>query len=110
WKLGAGAERLRMEEPRNLERAVSILAFIAIRLLQLREAITPPYYLRKKGLVDAANELESQSAATVFDEDEWKLLMKMGKPNGWNGKDVPSLKDAYQSLAKLGGFMDSKRT
>ena len=99
-----------MTEPKNLERAVSILAFIGVRLLQLREAITIPYYLRKKGLIEAANELEDQSCDTVFEEDEWKLLMKMKKPRGWNGKDTPSLKWAYQSLAKLGGFTDTKRT
>ena len=110
WKTGAGAERQRMTEPKNLERAVSILAFIGVRLLQLREAITIPYYLRKKGLIEAANELENQSCDTVFEEDEWKLLMKMKKPRGWNGKDTPSLKWAYQSLAKLGGFTDTKRT
>ena len=110
WKTGAGAERQRMAEPRNLERAVSICAFIGVRLLQLKEVITIPYYLRKKGLSEAANELENQSCETVFDEDEWKLLMKMKKPRGWNGKDVPSLKWAYQSIAKLGGFTDTKRT
>ena len=32
WKTGAGAERQRMTEPKNLERAVSILAFIGVRL------------------------------------------------------------------------------
>lgn len=37
WKTGAGAERQRMEEPDNLERMVSILSFVAVRLLQLRE-------------------------------------------------------------------------
>lgn len=53
WKTGAGAERQRMIELKNVERAVSILAFICVRLLQLREVITIPYYLRKKGLVVA---------------------------------------------------------
>ncbi len=37
WKTGAGAERQRMEEPDNLERMVSILSFVAVRLLQLRK-------------------------------------------------------------------------
>ena len=32
WKTGAGAERQRMEEPDNLERMVSILSFVAVRL------------------------------------------------------------------------------
>lgn len=49
WETGAGAERQRMTEPKNLERAIPILAFIGVRLLQLREAITIGYYLCKKG-------------------------------------------------------------
>ncbi|WP_368501226.1 transposase [Shewanella sp. 3_MG-2023] len=35
-KMGARAEHLRMTEPRDLERAVSLLAFIGVRLLQSR--------------------------------------------------------------------------
>lgn len=57
WKTGAGAERQRMTEPQNLERAVSILAFIGVRLLQLREVMTLALYLRKKGLSDAKSVL-----------------------------------------------------
>ena len=47
WKTGAGAERQRMTEPGNLERTVSILAFVGVRLLQLRESFTLPIYLTK---------------------------------------------------------------
>lgn len=110
WKTGAGAERLRMTEPQNLERAASILAFIGVRLLQLRETITLPYYLRKKGLIDEALSLEEQCCDTVFANDEWRLLMRHYKPRGHKGKAVPSMKWAYLSLAKLGGFSNSKGT
>lgn len=80
WRMGAGSERQRMTEPKNLERAVSILAFIRVRLLQLREAITIPYYLRKKGLVDEAKAVKTQHYDTVLEEDEWKVLMRFNKP------------------------------
>ncbi len=110
WKTGAGAERQRMTEPKNLERAVSILAFIGVRLLQLRETITIPYYLRKKGLIEEAKAVEDQSCDTVLEEDEWKVLMRFNKPRGHKGNGAPSLKWAYQSIAKLGGFTDTKRT
>ncbi|MCD8560450.1 MAG: IS4 family transposase [Shewanella xiamenensis] len=110
WKTGAGAERQRMTEPRNLERAVSILAFIGVRLLQLRESMTIPYYLRKKGLIEAARCVEEQGCDTVLEEDEWRLLMRIHKPRGHKDKGAPSLKWAYQSIAKLGGFTDTKRT
>ncbi|WP_040571916.1 IS4 family transposase [Shewanella benthica] len=110
WKTGAGAERQRMTEPQNLERAASILAFIGVRLLQLRETITLPYYLRKKGLVGEALSLEEQGCDTVFVRDEWKLLMRHYKPRGYKGKSAPSMKWAYISLAKLGGFTNTKGT
>lgn len=110
WKTGAGAERQRMTEPAHLERAVSILAFIGVRLLQLREVMSLPLYLRKKGLIDEALEMENQCCDTVFEEDEWKILLQHYKVRGHDGKTAPSMKWAYQSLAKLGGFTDSKRT
>jgi hypothetical protein len=110
WKIGAGAERQRMTEPKNLERAVSILAFIGIRLLQLREVMTLPLYLRKKGLIDEAVGIEKQRCDTVFEQDEWKILQQHYKVRGHDGKTAPDMKWAYKSLAKLGGFTDSKRT
>ncbi|SQH75676.1 transposase (fragment) [Shewanella benthica] len=110
WKTGAGAERQRMTEPQNLERAVSILAFIGVRLLQLRETITLPYYLRKKGLIDETLDMENQSCDTGFDKDEWKLLSRHYKPRGHKGKSAPSMRWAYLSLAKLGGFTNTKGT
>jgi hypothetical protein len=110
WKTGAGAERQRMTEPKNLERAVSILAFIGIRLLQLREVMTLPLYLRKKGLIDEAVGIEKQRCDTVFEQDEWKILQQYYKVRGHDGKTAPDMKWAYKSLAKLGGFTDSKRT
>jgi len=110
WKTGAGAERQRMTEPKNLERAVSILAFIGIRLLQLREVMTLPLYLRKKGLIDEAVGIENQRCDTVFEQDEWKILQQHYKVRGHDGKTAPDMKWAYKSLAKLGGFTDSKRT
>lgn len=110
WKTGAGVERLRMTSPDNLERAASILGFIAIRLLQLREVLTLPIYLRKKGQIEEAEGMENQSCASVLEEDEWRLLMQHYKPRGHQGKGAPSMKWAYQSIAKLGGFTDTKRT
>ncbi|AZG35469.1 IS4 family transposase [Shewanella psychromarinicola] len=65
WKTGAGAERQRMTEADNLERAVSILAFVGVRLLQLREALTLPFYLRKQGLQEEATAVESESCGAV---------------------------------------------
>ncbi|STM86703.1 putative transposase [Escherichia coli] len=63
-----------MEEPDNLERMVSILSFVAVRLLQLRESFTLPQALRAQGLLKEAEHVESQSAETVLTPDECQLL------------------------------------
>lgn len=110
WKTGADVERLRMTSADNLERAASILAFVGIRLLQLREVLTLPIYLRKLSQVEEAKALENQSFSIVLEDDEWRILMQHYKPRNHKGKGAPNMKWAYQSIAKLGGFTDTKRT
>lgn len=110
WKTGAGAERQRMEEPDNLERMVSILSFVAVRLLQLRESFTPPQALRAQGLLKEAEHVESQSAETVLTPDECQLLGYLDKGKRKRKEKAGSLQWAYMAIARLGGFMDSKRT
>ena len=75
WKTGAGVERLRMASADNLERSASILAFVGVRLLQLREVLTLPVYLRKRGQIEEAKALENQSCSGVLEDDEWRILM-----------------------------------
>jgi len=118
WKTGAGAERQRMEEPDNLERMVSILSFVAVRLLQLRESFTLPQALRAQGLLKEAEHVESQSAETVLTQDECQLLgyldkgkrKRKEKAERKRKEKAGSLQWAYMAIARLGGFMDSKRT
>ena len=110
WKTGAGAERQRMEEPDNLERMVSILSFVAVRLLQLRESFTLPQALRAQGLLKEAEFVESQSAETVLTSDECQLLGYLDKGKRKRKEKAGSLQWAYMAIARLGGFMDSKRT
>ena len=49
WKTGAGAERLRMLCAGNMQRLAVILMFVAVRLLQIREALILPYDRKAKG-------------------------------------------------------------
>lgn len=110
WKTGAGAERQRMAEPDNLERVVSILAFIGIRLLQLRESFTLPVYLKRLGLEREAEQVATQPCDKVLSMDEWQVLVQMDRTTSLNNGQVPSLQWAYLAIARLGGFTDSKRT
>ena len=97
WKSGGTqVEDLRMQSKENLERMVVILAFIAVRLHQLR-------YL---GL--NKEEAEKQSCEMILSPQSWKILwskQEKRKPP----KKAPSLYWAYINLGKLAGWYDSKR-
>ena len=110
WKTGAGAERQRMEEPDNLERMVSILSFVAVRLLQLRESFTLPQALRAQGLLKEAEHVESQSAETVLTRMNVSYWAIWTRENASAKEKAGSLQWAYMAIARLGSFMDSKRT
>ena len=51
WKSGAGVEQRRMRGADNLERIAVVLAFVAVRLLQLREVFVPPAWMHAEGVV-----------------------------------------------------------
>lgn len=110
WKTGAGAERQRMTDKDNLERMVSILAFVAVRLMQLRESFTLPLFLKAQGLLDEAEHVANLPCDTVLSTEEWQLLSPPDKEKGNTDKDAPSLQWAYHAIARLGGFTDTKRT
>ncbi|RDU78640.1 IS4 family transposase, partial [Aeromonas veronii] len=99
-----------MEEPDNMERMVSILSFVAVRLLQLRESFTLPQELRVQGLLREAEHVENQSCETVLTQDECQLLNYLDKGKRKRKEREGSLQWAYMAIARLGGFMDSKRT
>jgi hypothetical protein len=94
WKSGVGVERCRMQRASNIQRLAVILAFVAIRVLQLREAF----------------DADPTSPCTLILQDtEWKILWvtieKKHPP-----KKPPSVKWAYHAIGRLGGWYDSKRT
>ena len=94
WKSGAGVERQRFQSADNLERIAVILAFVAIRLLQLRER---------------HEEDPSASCQEVLTETEWKVLW-MAVEKTRPPKKVPTASWAYRAIARLGGWHDTKRT
>lgn len=99
WKSGVGVERLRLQRKENLERGGSILAFIAVKLLQIREL----------GLNLSDKNNKNISAVYLLSKDEWRVLwiaINKSKPP----RKVPTMKWVYESLGKLGGWYDSKRT
>ncbi|HCM1915985.1 TPA: IS4 family transposase [Salmonella enterica subsp. salamae serovar 28:r:e,n,z15] len=97
WKSGgAQVEQLRMQTRDNLERMVTILAFVAVRVLALRQG-------------GVSEETQNESCESVLSQVEWKLLW-MKQEGKALPESPPPLKWACQSLAKLGRWYDSKRT
>lgn len=97
WKSGgAQVEQLRMQTRDNLERMVTMLAFVAVRVLALRQG-------------GVSEETQNESCESVLSPVEWKLLWvkQEGKAPP---ESPPTLKWACLSLAKLGRWYDSKRT
>lgn len=98
WKTGGTqVEKLRMQSKDNLERMTVILAFIAVRIQQLR-------YLGLQ--TERAKKLKCES---LLSSVEWKLLWLKTESEKLP-KQVPSLHWAYLRLGKLSGWNDSKRT
>lgn len=94
WKSGIGVERQRFQSIGNLERMLVITAFLAVRLLQLRE------------LLDATE----TTSEKVLAEDEWKILWLSTERNKPFPNTAPPAHWAFYAIAKLGGFSDTKRT
>ena len=99
WKSGGTQiEKSRLQSAGNLERMAVILAFIAVRLLQLREVV----HLDKK--------LISKDCSHILSELQWHLLWRKQEKKAYRKKTPPTMAWAYYALARLGGWKDSKRT
>ena len=95
WKSdGTDIESLRLQSQDNMERLVTINGFIATRILQLKFANALP---------------DNPDCEQILSAKAWKLLwlkrMKTTLPD-----TVPTMSWAYQELARLGGWKDTKRT
>ena len=89
-----------MQDINNLEKMVVILAFIAVRLLQLKEAF------EKENI----NKEAAISCSTLLSKEERYVLWSAVEKNKPFSKKFLSLGWAYQAIAKLGGWSNSKRT
>ena len=96
WKSGVGIERQRFQCAQNLERMLAVTAFLAVRLLQLREHLSAPA------------ERES-SCEAILTPDEWHVLW-LSREAGPPPAVAPSARWACLAVARLGGFADTKRT
>jgi len=95
WKSGCGVKYLRMPYRNNLQRMAAILAFVAVRLLQLKEW--------------SADEPESP-CTHLLSENEWKCLWYKNEKGKPFPNSPPTTRWAFYAVAKLGGWIDTRRT
>jgi hypothetical protein len=93
WKSGCGLEQRRLQSAENLERLMTILAPIAVRLLQLR-------HLAQLDGEQPCNE--------VLSADAWRCLWARRNRDGDIPADPPSAAWAMDAIARLGGWRDTK--
>ena len=93
WKSGCGLHDTRMQHADNLHRLAQILAFIAVRLLQLKE------------LKDS-----DENCELLLKREEWKILWLSTKKGESLPDTPPPMRWAYYAIAKMGGWIDTKRT
>lgn len=106
WKTGAGAEKQRMQTAENLEKMIVVLGFVAVRLLQLREALEINKKQRGKLLeMRCTNVLTREEYITL-----WFAMQRTKNKKQTLPKKIPDIGWAYESIAKLGGWSNSKRT
>lgn len=95
WKTdGTNIEDAQLQSKDNLDRLVTISAFIAVRILQLKFA---------------KEQNEDASCEQVLSPKAWKLLW-LKRVSKTLPPAPPSMKWAYEQLARLGGWKDTKRT
>lgn len=94
WKTGCGAEMRRPHSADNYERLVVVLAFVAVRILQLREL--------ERAHADA-------SCERVLTRLEWRCLWASTQKTP-SPKEPPSALWAVNAIAKLGGWIPNNRT
>ncbi len=100
WKSGGtDVEDLRLQEPDNIRRVAVIMAFVAVRLLQMREVF------HKARACPGAN----VACDKLLDKFEWQALWLTHEKKPLP-KTVPGITWAYEAIARLGGWTDSKRT
>jgi hypothetical protein len=95
WKTGCRVEHRPMQTLDNLERMMAITAHVAVRLLQLQ----------------LLGQAESESSCEqALARDEWQCLHAIAHPGKSVPRRPPTAGWALTSIARLGGWYDSKRT
>lgn len=95
WKSGCRIEERAFQSFSTVEIFLAISAHIATLLLQLKTVSIDSSKRERKAKIG---------------QEEWECLQANAYPGGTISNDIPSENQVYRALAKLGGFLDTKRT
>lgn len=117
WKSeGTQVEKLRMATPDNLRRVAALMVFAACRLMCLRDAVVAPTV--HLALVCEAvtktpdpplDSLANTPCSEVLTETQWAVLWALTSKDALPPQ-TPSRRWASLAVAKLGNWVDTKRT
>lgn len=96
WKTGCNLEKRPLQTLDTVERMMVILAPIAVRIMQLQAL--------------ANNSVDETPCEPVLSQDQWQCLWLFAESETAFPSEPPSAKWAYYTIARLGGWSDSKRT
>ncbi|HKB42290.1 MAG TPA: IS4 family transposase [Gemmataceae bacterium] len=94
-KTGCKVERLRLQSGERLMRAITLQAWVASRVVQLR---------------DAAKQKPQASCRECFSDDEWQTLWAREHQRAWRAEEgEPTVQAVVKWLGKLGGHLGRNR-
>lgn len=94
-KTGCKVERLRLQHGERLMKAIALQAWVASRVVQLR---------------DAARQKPQASCRECFDDQEWQTLWAREHKRAWRAEDgEPTVQEVVKWLGKLGGHLGRNR-
>jgi len=101
WKSsGTDVEELRLQDKENIQRVAVIMACVAVRLMQMREI----FHRAKQKSISVEIPCDR-----LLETQEWQVLWMADKKIALPEK-IPSVVWAYEAIARLGGWIDTKRT
>lgn len=116
WKSdGTNVEALRMQTRDNLLRVAVPMAFVAVRIMTLRDGYLREQFRKRLPQLENHPEPEIDARAVpvctdVLTDLQWQVLWLLLNKNKELPTKTPDLQWAMRSIAKLGGWLDTKRT
>lgn len=94
WKTGCKSQERRLKSPSNLRRLLAVLAFIAVRIMQLRTGFEAK---------------SKKSCETVMPKSYWQCLHASVAPKKKMPSKPPTVLWAATAVAKLAGWIETKK-